>query len=585
MPYTPPSTSPVMTTHTPSTRTDYINDPQRPVPTKSFSSAYTTAPNTPKSVQYLHKHKRSGSVSGTNEYSLSLSPSIRQSPAPVSDLSSANMPRGAVISPPESPLNSSDDEREQNKGGRLENLEELKKAVESISQARSGSASPDPEKSARKTERQQMRHTRSSSEPAFMVPKNTRIEDLESRAVSDTEDDVIRVAPPMVRKKSGEVVKSSLKPYHRQRPQSMPSTPTYPKVVHFDQHLEHVRHFSRSEKPTAVSAGSSPVECYELESEFPFGPAPRQPFEWEINLPNFPKDQTARKSLPVYVERVYLSADKQGLMGSIAVANIAFHKAVVVRFTLDYWRTTSEVSAEYNSDVRKKQKEDGYDRFNFCIRLDNVADLNNQTLFFCVRYTANGQDFWDNNNAMNFRVDFSKKMLGGPAKSTSKNSLPRSKPSQKKISIDDDKSDDEFAVTFRKPSSDRPKLAPKSLSSDDSTSVLPIRRSGAATNALGSRYSFGASLNAAIRETTPVVRDENRGKPLKLQTIVRPPQTQPQQPLQQQSLPVSKVIPQKPALPRMNSNEKPPIESLSYRELLDNYCFVSTQYTLFCYAN
>lgn len=537
-----------------------------------------TSANTPKSVQYLHKGKRSGSVSVPNEYtyfnSLSSSSSIRQSPQPITD--SSAMPRGAVISPPESPINSSDDEREQKKGGRLENLEELKKAVESISQQRSGSASPDPEKSARKTEQQkQMRHTRSSSEPAFMQQKLST-EDLESRAVSDNEDDVIRIAPPMVRKKSGEIVKSSLK--SRRRPKSMPSTPTYPKVVHFDQHLEHVRHFSRSEKPTAVSAGSSPAECYELESEFPFGPAARQPFEWEISLPNFPKDQTARKSLPVRVERVYLSADKQGLMGSIAVANLSFHKSVVVRFTLDYWRTTSEVSAEYNADVRKKQKEDGCDRFNFCIRLDNVADLNNQTLFFCVRYSTNGQEFWDNNNAMNFQVDFSKKMLGSSSKSSSKNSLPRSKPSPKKISIDDDETtDDEFALTFKKPSSsfDRPKLPQKSVSEDSTT--LPIRRSAPPTNALGSRYSFGASLNAAIKEsTTPVVlRDENRSN-LKVQT---PTVSRPSAPTQQHSLPVSKVIPQKPALPRMNSNEKPSIESLSYRELLDNYCFFGSAKT------
>jgi hypothetical protein len=409
-----------------------------------------------------------------------------------------------------------------------------------------------------------------------VVQKKLTTEDLESRAVSDTEDDVIRIAPPMVRKKSGEVVRSSLKS-NRARPQSMPSTPTYPKVVHFDQQLEHVRHFSRSEKPTAVSAGSSPAECYELESEFPFGLSVRQPFEWEINLPNFPKDQAARKSLPVYVERVYLSADKQGLMGSIAVANIAFHKSVVVRFTLDYWRTTSEVSAEYNSDVRKKQKEDGYDRFNFCIRLDNVADLNNQTLFFCVRYSANGQDFWDNNNSMNFQVDFSKKMLNGGSqvpKSTSKNSLPRSKPSPRKINIEDDKSDDEFVLTLKKPSFERPKLPQKSISQDSTT--LPIRRTAPATNALGSRYSFGASLNAAIREPT-VPRDENRGK-LRLQT---PTPTKPQASpaVQQHALPISKVVPQKPAFPRMNSNEKPPIESLSYRELLDNYCFFGSAKT------
>uniref|UniRef100_A0A8H7K1I1 CBM21 domain-containing protein n=1 Tax=Bionectria ochroleuca TaxID=29856 RepID=A0A8H7K1I1_BIOOC len=32
-------------------------------------------------------------------------------------------------------------------------------------------------------------------------------------------------------------------------------------------------------------------------------------------------------------------------------------------------------------------------------------------MFLCVRYSVNGQEYWDNNNSANFQVDFRKKYL------------------------------------------------------------------------------------------------------------------------------------------------------------------------------
>lgn len=34
-----------------------------------------------------------------------------------------------------------------------------------------------------------------------------------------------------------------------------------------------------------------------------------------------------------------------------------------------------------------------------------------KTLYFCIRYYVNGQEYWDNNNGTDFQVDFRKKML------------------------------------------------------------------------------------------------------------------------------------------------------------------------------
>jgi hypothetical protein len=322
-------------------------------------------------------------------------------------------------------------------------LVELEKAIRSIPQRRdtspnakpSAPEAPSPPEQGQKSSPEvlsarihdKLLRSRCPSDAGLKAGKKSERNDDDS----DVEDDAYRIAHPMVRKKSGELVKSSLKsPLHR-RPSSMPSTPTFPKAVHFDSHLEHVRHFLQAEQPTAVSADSSPVETeVESEDKFPF-PSDHAPvFEWEISLPNFPESVDRSRS-PLKVERVFLSHDKKSLLGVVAVANIAYHKSVVARFTIDFWQTTSEVTAEYNNEARKKQREDGYDSFIFKIKLEDITNLEKKTLFFCVRYRVADQEHWDNNSTTNYQVLFKKKVIskGGMDTAARSNVIPRSRPS------------------------------------------------------------------------------------------------------------------------------------------------------------
>ena len=233
---------------------------------------------------------------------------------------------------------------------------------------------------------------------------------LSSDEGSDVDDDELRMKPPLLRKKSGELVKPALRPPWRRRPSSMPGTPTYHKAVHFNEDIVQVRHFLQVDRPIAVSATSSPVDVYDSESEYPFGHPPA----WDIRLANFPQDSPERRVQPVRVEGIFLASDRKTLVGVVAVANLAFHKLVAARFTLDYWRTTSEVVAEYGHDVRKPQARDGYDRFHFHIKLADQANLETKTLFLCVRYCVSGREFWDNNASANFQVDFVRKPVTRP---------------------------------------------------------------------------------------------------------------------------------------------------------------------------
>jgi hypothetical protein len=330
MPYTPPSqqspaasgpSSPILS-RSHSYLKGQLHSPEQPP-----SSGRSGLPRSSNSSSYLSKHRRSPSITQTdgsihtsmsngdssgNGYDsqsrVDLYGSLRQSPPPKTN---TLIPTGATISPPESPHNSSDDEEPNNGRGRnLENLAELQAAISILQQRKESSPNRGDDESTRtrlaldlvvpqldkslstpnntsaessrpplSREARKISHSRSSTDPNIVLDLGHQRQSPARFGAADDEDEeedsdesVRRNKPPMLRKKSGELVRPALRPSSaKQRPSSMPGTPTYSKAVHFDSHLEHVRHFLQVDKPLAVSAGSSPVENYESEVEFPFG--------------------------------------------------------------------------------------------------------------------------------------------------------------------------------------------------------------------------------------------------------------------------------------------------------------------------
>jgi len=476
------------------------------------------------------------------------------------------IPSGAVSTPPDS----SDDENE--RGRKSAEIAKLTEALKHIDVKRGQSPNRDDAGDARKAitivtrpgalteSARKISHSRSASE--ITLSQHTPTLDI-APVISSTEgsdaEDELRMKPPLLRKKSGELVKPALRPSSaRRRPSSMPGTPTYSKAVHFNEDMEQVRHFLSLDRPIAVSAGSSPVETYDDDSEYPFSYEDSyrsRGVEWEIKVASFPSDTYERQTAPVRVERIFLSSDNKTLVGTIAVANIAFQKLVVARFTLDYWKTTSEVVAEYNHDVRKKQSNDGYDRFIFNIKLADQANLESKTMLLCVRYNVNGQEFWDNNNSMNYQVDFTKKTKQKEKKSSgplgaiprSRRSPPATRPrSMPVINFDDDfghaldskysfggLGDSPNASIRLKHKSKRGPLFPDEASQNSSGHVF------------SARYDFGASLSAALSNA-------QTGGDRKAPQASRPEKDQ--------SVDI----------------KKPDLQSAEYNELIQKFCFFGT---------
>jgi len=552
------------------------------------------------------------------------------------------------ISPPVSPQTSSDDETTTRRGRvrDLANLAELQAAIRIIEQHRAGSpdglASEETKKARMalglpgprldfsfkddvpnseltpglplSTGARKISHSRSNTDASAFIdlPRNRFDSPAKDSSDKDPEDDELPTKPALIRKKSGELVRPALRaPSMKRRPSSMPGTPTYSKAVHFqDNSLEHVRHFLQVDRPIAVSAGTSPVESmYESDTEFPFpgddSKSRSIPFDWDIQLTNFPRDSPERAALPVRMEKVYLSSDNRVLIGAVMVRNLAFHKFVVARFTLDYWKTTSEVVAEYNNDVRRTQVNDGCDRFTFSIKLEDQANLENKTMFFCVRYNVNGQEHWDNNNSINYQINFSKKFTpqnGKPGMLATNtrplNALTRSKPSSpfapRPRSMP---SFDDFAgmvspyelSSFPQPSAmvgDAPIRFKNKPSPKDIVPDAPGRpKSSSNQQAFGNRYDFGASLSAAIQAASTtglskdVVKSASEGQASFQEPVNEAPPVTKVQPSPGAEHAVKSSAASQSTLPDLSkptatTTEKPSLQSTSYSELLDKYCFV-----------
>ncbi|KAK3069141.1 hypothetical protein LTS18_000415, partial [Coniosporium uncinatum] len=249
--------------------------------------------------------------------------------------------------------------------------------------------------------------------------------------------------------------------------------------------------------------------------------------------------------------------------------------------------TTSEVVAEYNNDVRRKQSNDGRDRFNFNIKLSDQANLETKTLLLCVRYNVAGQEFWDNNGSTNFQVDFVKKTKPQPPKVVTQGAtagplgnIPRSRhsPPATKARTTPASPDDDFAKGFDRKYEFGPRRVNLGESSNNTLrfkkrkgSVFPTPEPPVRTNAAGqafsTRYDFGASLSAALSNAQNALGDRSGLTPRA--PAVKEIKTQKSAATEKSAAPAVTA-------PGAMSSEKPDLKSAEYNELIQKYCFVRT---------
>ena len=313
----------------------------------------------------------------------------------------------------------------------------------------------------------------------------------------------------LIRKKSGQVVRSSLKSSRSASrtslsvltftPSSSKSEPTTPsKAVHFDT-KEHVKLFLAEQKPLAVSRDGSPTDDTSgTDSDFPrfiYGDgaagADGQPISRKTRLvmqvANMPVRINSTPDSDVLLEELCLSNDGQSIQGKVRVKNLAFSKAVAIRFTFDQWQTTSEVTGRWMESLGGAE----WDRFGFTIRLnDLLARIEGKTLVLAVRYTVAGKEIWDNNGGRNYVATFTR------------TKIPAEERRDSHTLSDDEASTEELRSKLEKVAGSKDRSGPAFVASKKPADTTPDFKSSAS---LAARYDFANSLKSPWKPSKAAV--------------------------------------------------------------------------------
>ncbi|KAM6057734.1 protein phosphatase 1 regulatory subunit 3E [Chlamydotis macqueenii] len=230
--------------------------------------------------------------------------------------------------------------------------------------------------------------------------------------------------PPPARGREPSLPAVPPSPTQRRRAKSLPTpgdrslrpalqqSPSRRKTVRFADslglELTSVRHFCEADLPQVPLPAPPPRTADLFKTRKPpalgdlepvlFGPPP------PLLEPLFPPQPGAS---PGFAERVrqhkvrleWVRAEPAGLRGAVRVLNLAYEKAVSVRYTLNRWASCAEVPAAY----QPPGPADGLtDRFAFLLPL--AATSAEATLEFAVRYRVAGSEYWDNNGGANYRL-------------------------------------------------------------------------------------------------------------------------------------------------------------------------------------
>ncbi|CAL4152033.1 unnamed protein product, partial [Meganyctiphanes norvegica] len=99
----------------------------------------------------------------------------------------------------------------------------------------------------------------------------------------------------------------------------------------------------------------------------------------------------------VSLEQMFIGKDLS-VKGIIRVLNITCDKRITIKHSFDNWKNSHETTATYlsgSSDGRT-------DQFSFLLWGNFLQD--NGTLVFCIRYQTAGQEYWDNNQGEDYKL-------------------------------------------------------------------------------------------------------------------------------------------------------------------------------------
>ena len=160
--------------------------------------------------------------------------------------------------------------------------------------------------------------------------------------------------------------------------------------------------FTATTTTTRYSPPPSPTFARHRSSPPP-SPKPKLVCDFSMPCYNYAafRDKVTRHK--VSLENVLISENR--VAGCVRVVNEVFHKSVFVRYTTNNWMTTEEVPCRYvnNGNNNFYGGMPASDTFAFELVGRCPVELADE-IQFCIRFEAEGEHYWDNNDGANYRL-------------------------------------------------------------------------------------------------------------------------------------------------------------------------------------
>lgn len=201
----------------------------------------------------------------------------------------------------------------------------------------------------------------------------------------------------LVRKKSGEIVKSSLKTQPNQ------TSTLKSNNVKFNLELD-IKTFNGYESPLNISRKNSPVSSAEssptnslVNSPNPFNFQDKVDKSCQYFISSHNINLTNTNTNTIYLKSINYYDGK--LIGYVNCLNLDFEKKFQIKLTFNNWKS----SILFNNNFRYIKSINEYDEFKFEINLNVSKDFE-----LVINYSVANQIYWDNNNGLNYKVTVSK---------------------------------------------------------------------------------------------------------------------------------------------------------------------------------
>jgi hypothetical protein len=172
------------------------------------------------------------------------------------------------------------------------------------------------------------------------------------------------------------------------------------KSLSFAKSIEVISYFAKSDSPRQLSKDKLYIQDVDDKNLKSVSSRFLIPDHWSLKL--LPKI-SPYSNFNVILDQVYL--ENSNLRISILTKNLAFEKHVTTRYTINNWKDYHDIDAVFQNTVGEScGTYCGVDRF--CSQIDFRSTQGQEVhVEFAMRYIVNGQEYWDNNNGENYKVN------------------------------------------------------------------------------------------------------------------------------------------------------------------------------------